>query len=90
LRLGRVGIIGWPLQKPLLPPAGQSSKTRFYNMLGKEDQSRKALAQSCAAFPKADTKDRWSIWPFEHFSVTKVTRSFTHSLQIVGHNINIQ
>jgi hypothetical protein len=40
LRLGRVGIIGWPLQKLLLPLHGQSSKTRFYNMLGKEDQSR--------------------------------------------------
>jgi len=42
LRLGRVGIIGWPVQKLLLPLPGQSSKTRFYNMLGKEDQSRKA------------------------------------------------
>jgi hypothetical protein len=41
LRLGRVGIIGWPLQKLLLLSTGQSSKTCFYNMLGKEDQSRK-------------------------------------------------
>src|ERR1041385_415820 len=41
LRLGRVGIIGWSLQKPLLPPTWTSpSKTRFYNMLGKEDQTR--------------------------------------------------
>src|SRR5438270_13288510 len=67
LRLGRVGIIGWPLQKPLLPPAGQSSKTRFYNMLGKEDQSRKALAAACrvfCGFSKADTRG----WP-EHMTV---------------------
>src|SRR4051812_43545795 len=56
LRLGRVGIISWPLQKLLLPLPGQSSKTRFYNMLGKEDQSRKALAQSCAAFRRQTQK----------------------------------
>ncbi len=42
MRFGRVGIIGWPFQKPqMFLPTGQSSKTRFYNMLGKEDQLRK-------------------------------------------------
>jgi hypothetical protein len=40
----------WPRWNHWLAPAetllsafGQSSKTRFYNMLGKEDQSRKVL-----------------------------------------------
>ena len=74
LRLGRVGIIGWPLQKLLLPPTGQSSKTRFYNMLGKEDQSRKALVEVFCCFSEQTQKVATSQWPFERSHVTNVTR----------------
>jgi len=73
LRLGRVGIIGWPVQKLLLPLPGQSSKTRFYNMLGKEDQSCKAIAEVFCCFWKGGPKGPTSVCPFEHCDVTKVT-----------------
>jgi len=43
LRFGRIGTIGWPWQKPCFCFTDQSSKTRFYNMLGKEDQSCKPI-----------------------------------------------
>jgi hypothetical protein len=43
LRFGRVGIIGWPLQKSYFPLLASPVKTRFYNMLEKKGQSRKVL-----------------------------------------------
>jgi hypothetical protein len=73
LRLGRVGIIGWPVQKLLLLLPGQSSKTRFYNMLGKEDQSRKAIVEAFLLLFGTQRQASTSLCPSEHCDVTKVT-----------------
>jgi hypothetical protein len=42
------------------------SKTRFYNMLGKEDQSRKRLSQPSAwVFGRQTQRARNRIWPID-------------------------
>src|SRR6267154_4234095 len=60
LRLGRVGIIGWPCRSPCFRLLASPSKTRFYNMLGKEDQSRNRWSDvEAGAFERRGFKQRF-------------------------------
>jgi len=58
-------------------------------MLGKEDQSRKAIAEAFFYFSETQRQASTGLCPFEHCDVTKVTTRFNYFLQVVRHNKNI-